>query len=76
MKEKINYVSVAVYTKAKECVENFKNDERGLSGVVVAVMLILVAVLAVSFLSESVNTLIKDLWERIMGEGKVEGINS
>jgi len=44
------------------------NDERGLSGVVVAILLILVAVLAVvliwGFLSGWLNT----LWEQITGQ--------
>ena len=45
--------------------------ERGLSGVVVAVLLILVAVLAVSLLWEQLSTWLQEFWEKIVGKTAV-----
>jgi flagellin-like protein len=50
-------------------VRSFKNDERGLSGVVVAVLLILVAVLAVVMIWGFLSGWLEDLWLRIAGTG-------
>ena len=47
----------------------FQKDERGLSGVVVAVMLILVAVLAVAIIWSALSGWLTTLWERITSEG-------
>jgi len=44
-----------------------KNDERGLSGVVVAILLILVAVLAVVLIWFLLGDWLNELWERIVG---------
>ena len=48
-------------------VRAFKRDERGLSGVVVAILLILVAVLAIVLIWGFLSGLIRDLWEQITG---------
>lgn len=45
-----------------------KNDERGLSGVVVAILLILVAVLAIVLIWGFISGWLAELWERISGE--------
>jgi len=45
----------------------FKNDERGLSGVVVAILLILVAVLAIVLIWGFLSGWLADLWEQITG---------
>jgi len=45
----------------------FKNDERGLSGVVVAVLLILIAVLAVVLIWGFLSGWLNDLWGQITG---------
>lgn len=45
-----------------------KNDERGLSGVVVAVLLILIAVLAVVLIWGFLSGWLTELWNRIFGE--------
>ena len=50
MLNKINELSVAAYVKTSAFFRGLKSDERGLSGVVVAVLLILVAVLAIVML--------------------------
>ena len=44
-----------------------KNDERGLSGVVVAILLILVAVLAIVLIWGFLSGWLQDLWEQITG---------
>ena len=51
-----------------EAVEVLKRDERGLSGIVVAVLLILVAVLAVVMLWGLLKDYITDIWEKITGQ--------
>jgi len=45
----------------------FKSDERGLSGVVVAILLILVAVLAIVLIWGLLGGWLQELWERITG---------
>jgi len=44
-----------------------KNDERGLSGVVVAILLILVAVLAIVLIWGFLSGWLQELWEQITG---------
>lgn len=71
----LNRLAVVLTCKAyqakesvKQAAAELKSDERGLSGVVVAVLLILVAVLAVVLLWGLLGEYIKeDLWPRITG---------
>lgn len=65
MLKKLNAWMTGAYIKGKMAVEEFKNDEKGLSGVVVAVLLILVAVLAVVALWGSLKDWLADMWEKI-----------
>jgi Flp pilus assembly pilin Flp len=44
-----------------------KNDERGLSGVVVAILLILVAVLAIVLIWGFLSGWLQELWDQITG---------
>ena len=46
---------------------SLKNDERGLSGVVVAILLILVAVLAIVLIWGFLSGWLQELWEQITG---------
>lgn len=73
MVNKINQLSIAAYatvTSFFSCLKSdVKNDERGLSGVVVAVLLILVAVLAIVMLWGSLSGWLSDLWGRVTGAG-------
>ena len=46
----------------------FKNDERGLSGVVVAILLILVAVLAIVLIWGFLSGWLAELWDQIIGQ--------
>lgn len=47
---------------------DLKEDQRGISGIVVAVLLILVAVLAVVLLWGNLQTWIGDMWTNITGK--------
>lgn len=66
----VNAMCGAFAAKEKVCqaVEDLKRDERGLSGIVVAVLLILVAVLAVVMLWGLLKDYITDIWEKITGQ--------
>ena len=69
MVERISAFPLMAYVAITGFFRSFKDDERGLSGVVVAVLLILIAVLAVVLIWTSLNEWIRDLWTRITGEG-------
>ena len=80
MLKKLNALSVRAYVKGSAFLSDLRNggrrfldDERGLSGVVVAVLLILIAVLDVVMLWCSLSEWLGDLWDQITGAGS--GIN-
>ena len=66
MLKKLNDLSISAYVKTTNFINGLKNDERGLSGVVVAVLLILVAVLAIVMLWGSLSEWLGELWEKII----------
>ena len=53
--------------KATGSIHGFNADERGLSGVVVAILLILVAVLAIVIIWGFLSGYLEDLWSQIAG---------
>jgi len=67
MLRKLSEFPLVAYLSLVGLVESFKKDERGLSGVVVAVLLILVAVLAIILLWNQLSTWLTELWTRITG---------
>ena len=67
MLQKISMLPITVYLAFTGFIHELKNDERGLSGVVVAVLLILVAVLAVAAIWGFLSGYLEELWERIRG---------
>lgn len=67
MLKKLNRLSTAAYVKGSQFIQNLKKDERGLSGVVVAVLLILVAVLAIVLLWGYLKQWLGDTWQNITG---------
>lgn len=69
MLKKISMLPVSLYLALTGIVQDLKEDERGLSGVVVAVLLILVAVLAVVMIWGFLSGWLQELWERIIGQG-------
>ncbi|MCL2813903.1 MAG: hypothetical protein FWD23_04825 [Oscillospiraceae bacterium] len=68
MLDKISKLHLAVQYAFIGFFLNLKNDERGLSGVVVAVLLILIAVLAVVLIWGFLSGWLTELWNRIFGE--------
>lgn len=69
MLSRLNSLTLAMYLSVtgfvKNLGEDLKNDERGLSGVVVAVLLILVAVLAVTMIWGFLSGWLNELWDSI-----------
>ena len=72
MLRQLNNLSTAAYVKAILLAQNLgaelrelKEDQRGLSGVVVAVLLILVAVLAVVLLWGQLGHWLNNMWDTI-----------
>ncbi len=68
MWSKLNHLSIAAYTRAASLVQDLKDDERGLSGVVVAVLLILIAVLAIAALWSALGGWLQEQWTVITGQ--------
>ena len=63
---------LAAYIAVAGFFRSLKEDERGLSGVVVAILLILVAVLAIVVIWVFLSDWLSDLWDRITeGSDKV-----
>ncbi len=73
MMKAINRWLTGLYLGVTGFAQDLKNDERGLSGVVVAVLLILVAVLAIAMLWGLLSDQITAWWETITG--KANGIS-
>ena len=67
MWQKIKRIPRKAADKIAEAVITLKSDERGLSGVVVAILLILVAVLAIVLIWGFLSGWLQDLWEQITG---------
>jgi len=59
---------LAVYFAFTGYLKDLKKDERGLSGVVVAILLILVAVLAIVLIWGFLSGWLAELWVTITGE--------
>ena len=68
MWSKLNHLSIAAYTRAASLVQDLKDDERGLSGVVVAVLLILIAVLAIAASWTALGGWLQEQWTVITGQ--------
>ena len=65
---KVSAIPLAMYLAFTGFIRELKKDERGLSGVVVAILLILIAVLAVVLIWGFLSGWLKELWDRITGE--------
>ena len=65
------------YFAVTNFVRSFKDDERGLSGVVVTVLLILIAVLAIVAIWGALDGWLGRLWTQITGQaGTIQGRDS
>ena len=65
---KISGLPLAFYLAMAEAARSLKKDERGLSGVVVAILLILIAVLAIVLIWGFLSGWLRDLWDQITGQ--------
>lgn len=73
MWKKISSLPVVAYLALTGFVRDFKNDERGLSNAVVAVLLILIAVLVVVAIWGFLDGWLAALWDRITsGSDKIK----
>jgi Flp pilus assembly pilin Flp len=75
MLEKMRQLPFRIYIKAgsmhkkvKQAVTDFMHDEHGLSGVVVAIVLAAIAILAAVLFWEQLSDFITQLWDRIKRE--------
>jgi Flp pilus assembly pilin Flp len=68
MWRKISNFPLIAYLAITGMPKELKRDERGLSGVVVAILLILIAVLTVVIIWGFLGGWLKELWDRIVGE--------
>ena len=69
MLQKISNFTLSAYLSITGAIRSFKEDELGLSGVVVAILLILVAVLAVVLIWTFLGEWLKELWDRVTESG-------
>lgn len=65
MLNKIKALPIKIYLAAQQLSEDLNSDERGLSDIVVAVMLILVGVLAAIMMWTFLGTYIGEMWDTI-----------
>lgn len=73
MLNKLTQLPMLAYFAVTGFFRDLKKDERGLSGVVVAVLLILVAVLAIVLLWDQLKGWLGTTWSNITGEaGKIK----
>ena len=68
MRRKVFALSLAACLAVSEFFREIKKDERALSGVVVAILLILIAVLAIVLIWGFLSGWLEELWARIIGE--------
>ena len=71
MLRRIADLPLTVYIAITGFVRDFRKDERGLSGVVVAIMLILVAILAIVLIWTFLGSWLRDMWDTITQKSKV-----
>ena len=67
MLHKISLIPRMAFQFVTETTHTLRKDERGLSGVVVAILLILVAVLAIVLIWGFLSGWLQELWEQITG---------
>ena len=68
MLQKISALPIKAYLAFTGFIHDLKRDERGLSGVVVAILLILIAVLAIVLIWGFLSGWLKELWDKITGQ--------
>ena len=68
MQQRVLSLPLTIYLAVTGFFRGLRDDERGLSGVVVAILLILVAVLAILIIWGFLSGWLKELWDKITGE--------
>ena len=68
----LNDLFIAASVRWSHFVEDFKNDESGLSGVVVAVLLVVISVIAVVGIWSALNGQLETWWNNVTGSS-IEG---
>ena len=68
MRQKISALPLTACLAISGFFREIKKDERALSGVVVAILLILIAVLAIVLIWGFLSGWLEELWFRIVGE--------
>lgn len=63
----LNDLFIAASVRWSHFVEDFKNDESGLSGVVVAVLLVVISVIAVLGIWSALNGQLQNWWAKVTG---------
>ena len=71
MLKRIADFPLMVYIAVTGFARDFKKDDRGLSGVVVAIMLILVAILAIVLIWTFLGSWLRDMWDAITQKSKI-----
>ena len=71
MKFALSAFPLTVYFAITDFFQNLRRDERGLSGVVVAVLLILVAILAIVLIWTFLGNWIRDMWNSITQQSNI-----
>ena len=70
MLKKISALPLMAYLAVTGFARDFRKDQRGLSGVVVAILLILVAVLAIVLIWGFLSGWLEELWDSITNQAK------
>ena len=68
MVQRVLAFPTAMYLAFSGFARDLRKDERGLSGVVVAILLILIAVLAIVLIWGFLSGWLYELWENIVGQ--------
>ena len=68
MLKRISLLPLTAYLAFTGFVKDLRKDERGLSGVVVAILLILIAVLAIVLIWGFLKGWLVELWDNITGQ--------
>jgi Flp pilus assembly pilin Flp len=75
MIEKITAFPNMMYLMFTGFIRDFKRNEKGLSGVVVAILLILIAVLAIVLIWGFLSGWLVELWEKITGKAVKQSLS-
>ena len=58
---------IGMMNRVNQFIEDFSNDERGVSNFVATIIMILIVVLLCAMFFDNIKTYFNDLWARILG---------